>query len=84
MVCVKAALIIKALEHEFKWKHDLFETSLKHFFKHDLRFKNLIFPIIYRVSAFTLSLWEYDTKELFNVQFLPTVSIYSSANSFGE
>ena len=46
--------------------------------------KNMIFPILYRVFAFTLSLWEYDTKNLFNVQFLPTVSIYSLANSFGE
>ena len=42
MVCVRAAQIKKGLEHEFKWKHDLFETSLKHFFKHDFRFKNLI------------------------------------------
>ena len=25
-----------------------------------------------------------NTKELFNMQFPPTVSIYSSANSFGE
>ena len=80
MVCVRAALIIKALEYEFKWKHDFFKT----FLKHDFRFKTLIFPIIHRVSAFTLSLEEYDTKELFNVQFLPTVSIYSSANFFGE
>ena len=62
----------------------IFKTFLKHFFKHDFRFKSLIFPIIYRVSAFTLSRWEYDTKELFNVQFLLRVSIYSSANSFGE
>ena len=84
MVSVRAARIIKALEYEFKWKHDFFETFLKHFFKHDFRFKNMIFPIIHLVSAFTLSLSEYDNKELFNVQFLPTVSIYSSANSFGE
>ena len=62
-------------------KTRFFKTFLKHFFKHDFRFKNLIFPIIHGVSAFTLSLWEYDTKELFYVQFLPTVSIYSSANS---
>ena len=54
------------------------------FFFKDFRFKNLIFRFIHRVSAFTLSLPDYDTKELFNVQFLPTVSIYSSANSFGE
>ena len=53
------------------------------FFK-DLRFKNLIFRFIHRVSAFTLALPDYDTTELFNVQFLPTISIYSSANSFGE
>ena len=53
------------------------------FFKY-FRFKNLIFRFIHRVSAFTFSLPDYDTKELFNVQFLPTVSIYSSANSFGE
>ena len=58
MVCVRAALIIKALEYEFKWKHEF----LKHFFKHDFRFKNLIFPIIHRVSAFTLSLLEYDNN----------------------
>ena len=82
MVSVRAARIIKALEYELKWKHDFFETFLKHFFKHDFRFKNMIFPILYRVFASTLSLWEYDTKNLFNVQFLPTVSIYSSANSF--
>ena len=31
--------------------------------------------------ASLLSVLEYDTKELFNLQFLPTVSIYSSANS---
>ena len=62
----------------------IFLNILKTFFKHDFRFKNLIFPIIHLVSAFTLSLQDYDTKELFNVQFLPTVSIYSSANSFGE
>ena len=54
------------------------------FFLKDFRFKNLLFRFIQRVSAFTLSLLDYDTKELFNVQFLPTVSIYSSANSFGE
>ena len=48
MVCVRAALIIKALEYEFKWKHVFFKTFLKHFFKHDFRFKNLIFPIIHR------------------------------------
>ena len=54
------------------------------FFLKNFRFKNLIFRFIHRVSAFTLSLPDYDTKELFNVQFLPTVSIYSSANSFGE
>ena len=41
MVCVRAALIIKALEYEFKWKYDFFETFLKHFFKHDFRFKNM-------------------------------------------
>ena len=29
--------------------------------------KNMIFPMLYRVFAFTLSLWEYDTKNLFNV-----------------
>ena len=58
IVCVRAALIIKALEYEFKWKHEF----LKHFFKHDFRFKNLIFPIIHRVSAFTLSLLEYDNN----------------------
>ena len=52
MVSVRAARIIKALEYEFKWKHDFFETFLKHFFKHDFRFKNMIFPIIHRVSAF--------------------------------
>ena len=52
MVCVRAALIIKALEYEFKWKHDFFKTFLKHFFEHDFRFKTLIFPIIHRVSAF--------------------------------
>ena len=56
MVCVRAALIIKALEYEFKWKHVFFKTFLKHFFKHDFRFKTLIFPIIHLVSAFTLSL----------------------------
>ena len=54
------------------------------FFQKDFRFKNLIFRFIHLVSAFTLSLPDYDTKELFNVQFLPTVSIYSSANCFGE
>ena len=59
----------------------IFKTFLKHFFKHDFRFKSLIFPIIHLVSAFTLSLLEYDNKELFNVQFLPAVSIYSSVNS---
>ena len=65
---------------QFKWK-----TWHPHvpFFK-DFRFKNLIFRFIHRVSAFTLSLPDYDTKELFNVQFPPTISIYSSANSFGE
>ena len=31
MVCVRAALIIKALEYKFKWKHDFFKTLLKHF-----------------------------------------------------
>ena len=46
--------------------------------------KILFFRFIHRVSAFTLSLPDYDTKELFNVQFPPTISIYSSANSFGE
>ena len=56
MVCVRAALIIKALEYEFKWKHVFFKSFLKHFFKHDFNFKNLIFLIIHRVSAFTLSL----------------------------
>ena len=63
MVSVRAARIIKALEYEFKRKHDFLETFLKHFFKHDFRFKNMIFPILYRVFAFTLSLWEYDTKK---------------------
>ena len=52
MVCVRAALIIKALEYEFKWKDVFFKTFLKHFFKHDFRFKTLNFPIIHRVSAF--------------------------------
>ena len=31
VVCVRAALIIKALEYKFKWKHDFFKIFLKHF-----------------------------------------------------
>ena len=31
--------------------------------------KNMIFPILYRVFAFTLSLWEYDTKNLLTCNF---------------
>ena len=54
------------------------------FFFKDFRFKNLIFRFIHHVSAFTLSLPDYDTKKLFNVQFLPTVLIYTSVKSFGE
>ena len=56
MVSVRAALINKALEYEFKMKTWFFKTFFKHFLKHDFRFKTLIFPIIHRVSAFTLSL----------------------------
>ena len=43
------------------------------FFLKNFRFKNLIFRFIHHVSAFTLSLPDYNNKELFNVQFLPTV-----------
>ena len=53
-------------------------------FLKDFRFKGLNFLFILRVSAFTHSLPDSDTQELFNLQFLPTVSIYFSANSFGE
>ena len=60
MVDVRAPLIIKALEYEFQWKHDFLKHSWNNFFKHDFRFKSLIFPIIHLVSAFysfTLRIW---------------------------
>ena len=73
----KVALL---LPRNLNKKHGIFVF----FFLKNFRFKNMIFRFIHRVSAFTLSLHDYDNKELFNVHFLPTVSIYSSANSFGE
>ena len=49
-----------------------------------LFFLNNNFPFTHHVAAFTLSLPASDTLELFNVQFLLTVSMYSSTKSLGE
>ena len=66
---------MKALEYEFKWKHDFFETFLNIFLNMISHLK-IWFSRSYIVSLpFTLSLWEYDTEELFNVQFLPTARL---------
>ena len=71
MVCVIAALIMKALVYEFKWKHYFFKTFLKHFFKHDFRFKNLIFLIIHRVSAFIFQSKNMTPKNCLTCNFSP-------------
>ena len=63
--------------------HEGIEGPVDKFPEHFMT-KHQNFLFIHRVGAFTLLVSDSDNTKLFRGQLLPKVSIYHSADSFGE